>query len=113
MKDVKINGHNLRFDWGTMVFIGAATGLDPANPLENVPVFEQATAILYGGLARLDEMKEQPISLSVIKCQHLIKEFSGAQVKKLIESYNISMMIDVDEDDITQSDKGKTGKEKK
>jgi hypothetical protein len=112
MKDVRINGHNLRFDWGTLEFIGSATGLDPADPLKGIPVFEQATAILYGGLARVDEIKEQPVTYSLPKCKQLIKDFSGAQVKKLIDAYNVSMLIDADEDEISESEDDKTDKQK-
>lgn len=99
MKDVKINGLILRFDWGTMEHMAEASGLDAANPLEGLPVSQQAYCILYGALARVDEMHERPVTYSLTKCKSLIKEFSGAQVKKLIESYNISMMLDVEEDE--------------
>lgn len=97
MKNVIINGHPLRFDWGTMEHIGFATGLDAANPLEGVPVAEQAVAMLYGGLARLDERDDKPISHSLNQCRKIIRDFSGAQIKRLIDAYNISMTIDEDE----------------
>lgn len=97
MKNVTINGYTLRFDWGTMEHIAYVTKLDAANPLQDIPVSEQAVAIFYGGLARVDERNEAPISFSVERCRREIKEFSGAQVKKLIDAYNISMLIDEDE----------------
>jgi hypothetical protein len=113
MKDVKINGYRLRFDWGTMEHIGFATGLDPANPLEGVSVYGQAAAILYGALARVDEIEEKPIACSVEKSKQLIKEFSGAQVKKLIDAYNIEMIIDVDDIEEPTSDEPKKERIKK
>lgn len=113
MKYTKINGHNLQFDWGTLEFIGTATGLDPANPLHGVPVFDQAAAILYGGLARVDEENKRPVTNSLASCKQLIKSFTGGQVKRLIEAYNISMTIDVDEDEISEEKKQDIKTEKK
>jgi hypothetical protein len=109
MKDVKINGLVLRFDWGTMEHMGEASGLDAANPLEGLPVSQQAYCILYGALARVDEMHERPVTYSLTKCKSLIKEFSGAQVKKLIESYNISMMLDVEDDELKDAEETAPG----
>ncbi len=111
MKDVKINGLTLRFDWGTVMLISEATKVEGTNPLIGIPAVEEGKYILYGALARVQERSEEPIIISPEGAGRMIKEFSGSQYDALVKEFIKLMQVDPDED-VSKSDQEAVAKKK-
>lgn len=110
MKDVKINGITLRFDWGTVMLISSVTGVDGTNPLVGIPQIDEGKYILYGAMNRVSEKAGMPNDTTLDQAAERIKDFSASQYSALINGFINLMQVD-QEEDITLTDEENKAKE--
>lgn len=73
---------------GTLELMAEAAKTGWANPIEGLESSkEQASLILYGGLARMDEESKKPTEKSYDQCKSLIRSLAPGAVGQLIQAY--------------------------
>lgn len=90
----KVGDYHIVIDMGALELMAAATGGKWANPLEDIPESrDQAALILYGGLARVDELEGRPQVKTYDDCKALIKGFAPGTASQLFNFYVQVMTI--------------------
>lgn len=89
-----VGGYPIVIDMGTLEIMASATGGKWANPLADLPeTRDQAALILYGGLARMDELEKRPEGKTFDECKELIRGLAPAQATQLFNCYTKVMTI--------------------
>lgn len=90
----QVGEHHIVIDMGTLELMANATGGKWANPLADIPeTRDQAALILYGGLARMDEIEKRPEGKTFEECKQLMRGFAPAEATQLFNCYTKVMTI--------------------
>lgn len=96
MKDVNIDGVNLRFDIGTLRHLASMTGKDALNPLEGLDTYTQAAHILLSANIRAHKINPglgAPHVQNMAESDELINNSSPQFVIDIVRAFTKAMQI--------------------
>ena len=105
----KVGEHHIVIDMGALEIMANATGGKWANPLADVEdTKDQAALILYGGLARADELEKRSEQKTYNDCKELMRGFAPAMATLLFTNYMKVMTIPGEEEPSQASEEKKS-----
>jgi hypothetical protein len=105
----KVGEYHIVIDMGALELMANATGGKWANPLEDIPESrDQAALILYGGLARVDELEGRPQGKTYDECKTLIRSFTPGAASQLFNNYVQVMTIPGENEPAKQNEEKKS-----